>query len=55
MSPFTIPIVDTVRYPLDDVDARRRIIDAARADLADSGVAILEGFVRAGAVAAICA
>ena len=55
MSPFTIPIVDTVRYPLDDVVARRRIIDAARADLADSGVAILEGFVRAGAVAAICA
>src|SRR5689334_16378682 len=46
-------VVDLDRYPIADLttDAARRVIDAARADLARDGVAIFPGFVRAEVVA----
>lgn len=46
-------LVDSDRYPLGDSDCYPWIL-AARADLAADGVAILPGFVRPEAVAAMC-
>ena len=48
-------MVDTARYPLDHVGAADDWVADARDALYDHGVAILPGFLRAEAVAAICA
>jgi hypothetical protein len=53
VSPFDpSPIVDLERYPLLDPDAARlrECIDEARRSLAEKGVAILPGFLTAGAL-----
>ena len=46
--------VDLRRYPLGEPEAMAPVVDRARAGLARDGVAILEGFLRPDAVAAIC-
>lgn len=45
-------VVDTDRYPIDDLDseAGRALIERCRADLAATGACQLDGFLRAGAV-----
>ena len=44
-------VVDLTRYPLDDPAAAARLIDEARAALAEDGLAALPGFMRAEAAA----
>lgn len=46
--------VDLDRYPITDPVARASMVASAREALATSGVAILDGFLRSEAVAAIC-
>jgi hypothetical protein len=48
-------LVDLERYPLDNPQARERIVAAARADMAASGSAVLPGFLRPEAVRAMVA
>ncbi|MCB9946374.1 MAG: arpA protein [Rhodospirillaceae bacterium] len=48
-------LVDLDRYPLADPDARARIVADARAAFADTGAALLPGFLRSEAVAAMAA
>ena len=47
-------LVDTDRYPLAG-PGREALVAAARRGLADDGVAVLDGFLRPGAVERICA
>ena len=50
-----VDIVDLVRYPLNDPTAKtfQAVVDRARAELADVGACVLNGFVRPGAIARI--
>lgn len=46
-------LVDLERYPVLSRDGRARIVSRARADLAESGSAVLPGFLRPEAIAAM--